>query len=561
MRGVGPKLKTRGSRQPSDAPPADDLDDIFAPDPSSGELPELADEPGAETDFPPQRNASPPSSLRLRRALRRAGATRLLQDGTLPGANRETLEPPPPIPQLEYKPASRKKQTKSKPRRSDWRIGMLAAVAGILWGSGLAYLAYSYLTGDAPLTLTTVTPTSTSSGESTVAKLPETGVAETIQPGEAAPLPLPVSPPDSEAESSKTSQEATIQQPPAEGLAAAPETETAAEPLPLPPPPPPAPATVTESQPAATDIAEVPPEAEAAAQEVTAAPTEPSEGSTAVPETKNQEVALQTPSVGERTTPNTLLDCEGCPTLVSLPAGSFVMGSEASEANHQPDEGPQHSVQFTKPFAISAHEVTFDEWDACVKDGSCKQSPSDEGWGRGKNPVINVSWEDVTTQFLPWLSKKTGHTYRLPTEAEWEYAARASQSGQTMFTFGNDGNSLCTFGNGADASLHQANGGGDGLTCSDGHAQTAAVGSFKPNAFGLYDTHGNVWEWVEDCWNDSYEGAAQDGSARTTGDCTTRVLRGGSWNSDLANLRTAARGWNRSGGRSNGIGFRVVRED
>ena len=569
MRGVGPKLKARGAQQRSDAPPADDLDDIFAPDPQAGDDPEF--EQGVDSDMgpdtdAPHRSASPPSSLRLRRALRRAGATRLLQDGTLPAGAHEALEPP-PLPQLEYKPATRKKPAKAKTRRrSDWRIGLVAATAGILWGSGLAYLAYSYLTGNTPLTLTTAAPAPVPlPTESTVAKSTETVVTENAEPEESEPLPLPVAPPDNETDGGTEAS-----QPPAEtaasGEAPAAEAELT-QPLPLPPPPPPAPASssVAETQstvPQAPEIISPPSSSgQSTLQQVAAAPAEPPDE--AASETKNQEVALQSPSLGERTSPNTILDCEGCPKLVQLPAGEFQMGSQSSEANHQPDESPLHPVRFTKPFAISAYEVTFEEWDACVKDKGCSQSPSDEGWGRGRNPVINVSWEDVTTQYLPWLSKKTGHAYRLPTEAEWEYAARAAATGdnQAAFAFGNDSNTLCAYGNGADATLQQANGGGEGLSCSDGHAQTAAVGSFKPNAFGLYDTHGNVWEWVEDCWNDSYDGAAPDGTARTTGDCSTRVLRGGSWNSDFANLRTAARGWNRSGGRKDSIGFRVVRDD
>jgi formylglycine-generating enzyme required for sulfatase activity len=263
------------------------------------------------------------------------------------------------------------------------------------------------------------------------------------------------------------------------------------------------------------------------------------------------------PGAGE-----TFRDCTLCPAMVKIPPGKFTMGSSEGEEGRQTSEGPPRLVTFTKPFAIGQHEITIGDWDACVKDGGCKLQIKDEGWGRENRPAINVSWEDITTQYLPWLAKRTGHAYRLPTEAEWEYAARALADGKaaTRFSFGNSAEEICAFANGADATAKEQSGGGAGADCRDGYATTAPIGTFKPNTFGVYDMHGNVWEWVEDCWSESYDEAPTDGSARVTGDCGSRVVRGGSWNSDVPKLRSAARGWNQPSGRNRSIGFRVVRE-
>ena len=237
-----------------------------------------------------------------------------------------------------------------------------------------------------------------------------------------------------------------------------------------------------------------------------------------------------------------LKDCADCPDMVVMPAGSFTMGSPASEAGGY-SEGPQHNVAFAQQFAVGRFAVTFEEWDACVADGSCNGwKPPDEGWGRGRRPVINVSWADAKA-YSGWLSKKTGKTYRVLSEAEREYATRAGTT--TAYSWGNEigrGNANCS---------------GCGSPW-DGR-QTAPVGSFKPNAFGLYDMHGNVWEWVEDCYHDNYKGAPADGSAWTIGDCVRRRLRGGSWRDDPQNLRSASRNWVAAGDRSYFLGFRVGR--
>jgi formylglycine-generating enzyme required for sulfatase activity len=233
---------------------------------------------------------------------------------------------------------------------------------------------------------------------------------------------------------------------------------------------------------------------------------------------------------------DTFRDCVDCPELVALPAGSFDMGSTSEY------EAPVHRVTFTKPFAIGRHEVTFSEWDKCVDEGGCKYRPDDRGWGRGERPAVNLSWLDAKA-FVSWLSQKTGQAYRLPTEAEWEYAARAGTN--TAYWWGRDVGS------------RQAN----CRECNAGEPQrTSPVGSFKPNAFGLYDTAGNVAEWVEDCWNDHYRGAPRDGTAWNSGQCRLHVLRGGAFDSQARYLRSTSRFRYDVDVRYVANGFRVVRE-
>jgi formylglycine-generating enzyme required for sulfatase activity len=231
--------------------------------------------------------------------------------------------------------------------------------------------------------------------------------------------------------------------------------------------------------------------------------------------------------------------------MVVVPAGEFMMGSPESEENRNVHESPQHKVTIAKPFAVSKFEVTFEEWDVCVLLGGCNVKPGDQAWGRGKRPVINMSWDDAK-EYVAWLSKQTGKPYRLLSEAEWEYAVRARTTitGESFrFSFGDDESKLEQY------AWYAANSG----------SKTQQVGTKGPNAFALYDMHGNVWEWVEDCYVDSYDGAPIDGSARTSGDCATRVVRGGSWNFNPENLRSANRGRLSIVFRSNGIGFRVGR--
>ena len=234
-------------------------------------------------------------------------------------------------------------------------------------------------------------------------------------------------------------------------------------------------------------------------------------------------------------------DCPACPEMVVIPAGDFLMGSSASEEGRQDTESPQHRVT-VRSFALGVTEVTFDEWDACVRGGGCDgHRPDDRGWGRGSRPVILVSWEDARA-YVSWLSAETGAAYRLPSESEWEYAARAGTT--------------TPFHTGATISTDQANYDGDDVY----RGRTTPVGTFAPNAFGLYDVHGNVLEWMEDCWHDSYRGAPSDGTAWTIGgDCGRRVLRGGSWILNPWFLRSAARHGDTTGDRAFDAGFRVAR--
>ena len=229
-------------------------------------------------------------------------------------------------------------------------------------------------------------------------------------------------------------------------------------------------------------------------------------------------------------------DCNECPEMVVVPAGSFTMGSPSSEKGRSSDEGPQRVVTIPRPFAVGKYEVTFEEWDACVRGGGCPHRPGDKGWGRGRRPVISVSWKDAQ-DYVRWLSRETGKEYRLLTEAEWEYAARAGTTEPFHF----------------------------GETISKSQARydsssTVPVGGFPANAFGLHDMHGNVWEWVEDCWHGSYNGAPSDRSAWTSGgNCGRRVLRGGSWSNLPGNLRSANRNRVGTGVRNYYIGFRISR--
>lgn len=236
--------------------------------------------------------------------------------------------------------------------------------------------------------------------------------------------------------------------------------------------------------------------------------------------------------------------------MVVVPGGAFLMGSSSAEPGRQTDEGPQRYVT-VRAFAAGKYEVTFDEWDACARAGGCAgYAPDDLGWGRGRQPVINVSWNDAQA-YVTWLNSRAGGArYRLLTEAEWEYAARAGTT--TAYPWG------------ANASHQQANYGAE--SCCSGLASgrdqwvnTAPVGRFDANAFGLHDMHGNVWEWTQDCYVNSYSGLATDGAANTTGDCSNRVFRGGGWDYAANYLRSADRNWSTPTDRNNNLGFRVAR--
>ena len=233
-----------------------------------------------------------------------------------------------------------------------------------------------------------------------------------------------------------------------------------------------------------------------------------------------------------------LKDCTDCPEMVAIPAGSFLMGSKVdpfaeSHSQPSPDEMPQHKVSI-KAFSLGKFEVTQEQWFALMGN-----LPSNF---KGRTlPVEQVSWDEAQA-FVKKLSEKTGKKYRLPSEAEWEYAARAGS--QTAYSFGDDAREL---------GRYAWFGENSGMT-------THAVGEKQPNAFGLYDMSGNVLEWTEDCWNDNYNGAPTDGRAWTAGNCSRRGLRGGSW-FDPDGLRTGYRYWFPTASRNNSSGFRVAREN
>ncbi len=237
----------------------------------------------------------------------------------------------------------------------------------------------------------------------------------------------------------------------------------------------------------------------------------------------------------------TFRECaKDCPEMVVVPSGEFVMGSPLGEAGRSANEGPRQNIVLDRQFAVSKFPVTFDDWDACVSVGGC--SPvSDYGRGRGTKPVVRVSWIDAQN-YIKWLFAMTGQKYRLLSEAEWEYAARAGNS--TAFSWGAQiglGNANCA-----------------NCTSQWGGKQTSPVGSFKANGFGLFDMHGNVSQWVEDCYQNSHNGAAIDGSPRTS-DCGLRTIRGGDWGSSWFRIRSASRASYTEDQRNLGVGFRVGR--
>lgn len=233
------------------------------------------------------------------------------------------------------------------------------------------------------------------------------------------------------------------------------------------------------------------------------------------------------------------------PQLVNIPAGRFKMGCVEGKDCYN-DEKPVRTVRVAA-FQMGKHEVTFDEWDACVADRGCTYRPDDEGWGRGQRPVI-VSWDDAQT-YIAWLNQKTGKSYRLPSEAEWEYAARAGTT--TRFSTGD-----CI-------SAEQANFNGEqqpvaGCSKGERRGKTVEVGSFAANPWGLFDMHGNVAEWTQDCWNLGYRGAPSDSSARSEGFCDRSSVRGGAWLNTGKKVRVASRqGFPRNSRLT--VGFRLAR--
>jgi len=217
--------------------------------------------------------------------------------------------------------------------------------------------------------------------------------------------------------------------------------------------------------------------------------------------------------------------------MVVIGSGIGTIGSPEFELKRQRYENAMRETAINYQFEVSKYEITFDDWNKCVSDGGCSgYTPDDQGWGRGQRPVINISYDD-TQNFISWLNRKTGQTYRLLSEAEWEYVARAGQD--------------APFGSGYEMTAELANFDGKAPygTSTKGayRRKTEPVGSYPPNAFGVYDMHGNVYEWVEDCWNADHSDAAGDGSPRTDGDCKYRVMKGGSWVTHGYQMRAAAR--------------------
>jgi len=237
-------------------------------------------------------------------------------------------------------------------------------------------------------------------------------------------------------------------------------------------------------------------------------------------------------------------DCPDCPELVVVPSGIFIMGLKATSKKCK----PAHRVNISKPFAMGRFEVKFSEWQACHDAGACNTKPNDHRWGKKDRPVINVTYHDAK-RYLTWISKKTGHRYRLPSEAEWEYANRAGTV--TVWWWGDK------------VGKNHANCKECKSPWSDGGKKvhgTAPVGSFPPNPFGLHDTTANVFEWVDDCWNKSYKNAPKDGSSWTQGNCRCRVIRGGSFYYYSKVARSAYRAKNPPNVKSYWLGFRVLRE-
>jgi formylglycine-generating enzyme required for sulfatase activity len=230
-----------------------------------------------------------------------------------------------------------------------------------------------------------------------------------------------------------------------------------------------------------------------------------------------------------------------------IPAGEFQIGDDNAEND---DEQPARQIKL-KSFGLLSTEVTFAQYEVFAQVTS-RVLPDDQTWGKGERPVINVSWEDAR-DFALWLHEKTGLAWRLPTEAEWEYAARAGS--KAKYSFGDQLADFCTYGNVADAGT---TGAWRNKSCSDGHLRTAPVAQFKANAWGIYDMHGNVWEWVQDCWQSGYREISESGAANESGGCRERVQRGGSWFYSADDARAGYRSSAPFADKGVQVGFRVV---
>lgn len=251
--------------------------------------------------------------------------------------------------------------------------------------------------------------------------------------------------------------------------------------------------------------------------------------------------------------PSAFRDCAGSPVMVVIPAGTFRMGDVLGTGLAY--EQPVHEVRL-RSFAIGRYELTQAEWAACVGAGACE--PVENAVANARLPLTQVSWIQ-TQQYTAWLSARSGRRYRLPSEAEWEYAVRAGSD--TQFTWGNFTDLACRHANGFDRAGHRAYTQWNWqIECNDGFAAAAPVGSFAANAWGLHDMLGNVWEWVADCWHADYENAPVDGSARLEASCRKHVNRGGGWGNHPRTLRVSNRDGDEAGASSDGLGFRVARD-
>lgn len=266
-------------------------------------------------------------------------------------------------------------------------------------------------------------------------------------------------------------------------------------------------------------------------------------------------------------------DCDQCPEMVVVPAGRFRMGDLSGDPDQ--DERPVHEVTIADPLAVGQYEVTKGEFERFVEATGYEAGKScwtfeNRKWEKrsgyhwrnpgftqtDQHPVVCVNWDDAQ-EYVSWLSRETGKSYRLLSEAEWEYVARAGT--QTAWYWGESESGQCRYANGADLKAKRHNSVFLVVECDDGYYWTSPAGNFEANAFGLFDLAGNAWEWVEDCWIGSYEKVPKDGSAWTNGNCGFRVLRGGSWSSSPGIFRSAFRGRNDPGNRYDLHGFRVAR--
>jgi formylglycine-generating enzyme required for sulfatase activity len=265
-------------------------------------------------------------------------------------------------------------------------------------------------------------------------------------------------------------------------------------------------------------------------------------------------------SADDRAPGSVFNDCDTCPEMVVLPAGEFVQGSDKVESGHL-DEKPQRTVKIARSFAVAKTETTFAQWDACVADGKCPKA-DDAGFGRGKFPAVNLSWAEAKG-YVTWLSAKTGKSYRLLSESEFEYAVRGGTKTPWFWGGNDDKKKTCEFANLHDEKGKEAhpNYVWSHVLCNDGAAENAEVGQYKANPFGLHDMLGNVREWVEDCHQAGYSGAPEDGSARKhEGKCEKRVVRGGAWLDGPSTARSAYRYSEEEGMRNHQTGFRVARD-